>query len=77
MMVMEFHAGSSQIQYIFDHEFCCTVLEVAIGLQSSVSLEFSCFFLSASHTKARAYCNTSEVPEPEPEENKIVLPQYI
>ena len=32
-------------------------------------------FLSASNTKARAYCNTSEVEEAE-EESKIVLPQH-
>ena len=32
-------------------------------------------FLSASRTKARAYCNTSGVEVPE--ENMIVLPQHI
>ena len=35
-------------------------------------------FLSASNTKARAYCNTSGVEvEVEVEESKIVLPQYF
>ena len=44
--------------------------------QRSGVWRFLNLFLSASHTKARTYCNTSEVPEV-PEENKIVLPQHI